>query len=176
MRNALVVIDMQIGFINEHTEMLENKIANFIDKYKEHFHSIIGTRYINHTETACYKFEGYTKCMRGSVEAYTSPKLASKYTFSFSKDKYSCWTDKLKMYIRENKIDRLYFVGVNTGCCVLHSAFDAYNDVMNCYVISDLCGSTSGEQSHKVALQVLRECITSERVIESKEFMNTLGG
>lgn len=41
MRNALVVIDMQIGFSNEHTEMLEDKIANFIDKYKEHFYSII---------------------------------------------------------------------------------------------------------------------------------------
>lgn len=176
MRNALVVIDMQVGFKNEHTEMLEDKIANFIDSYKEHFCSVICTRYINHDETACYKFEGYDKCMRGSVESHILPKLASRCTYSFTKDKYSCWTDKLKMHIRENKIERLYFVGVNTGCCVLHSVFDAYNDVVDSYVISDLCGSTSGEQSHKVALQVLRECITSERVIKATKFINTIGG
>lgn len=83
---------------------------------------------------------------------------------------YSCWNNELKNYLKENFINRVVFVGVNTGCCVLHSAFDSYNDLFETMVISDLCGSTSGRESHEAALKILGECITKERVITTKQY------
>ena len=52
---------------------------------------------------------------------------------------------------------------------MLHSAFDFYNDLADCSVIEDLCGSTSGIREHEAALIVLRSCITEERVVTAEQ-------
>ena len=165
MKKALVIIDMQNGFINEHTRGL---VAD-IKKYAEtnNFDEIVATTYVNNENTACYKFENWKDCMEGTVDAEVVPELAQLANRIFKKSKYSCWNQEFIDWIAEKQIDILYFVGVNTGCCVLHSAFDAYNDLYEIRVVHDLCGSSNGADSHTAALQVLRECITKQRVIES---------
>ena len=87
----------------------------------------------------------------------------------FDKDKYSCWNEEMKVFVRENKIKKIYFAGVNTGCCVLNSILDCYNDLVDCAVVEELCGSTSGIEEHEAALTVLRSCITEERVITAAQ-------
>jgi nicotinamidase-related amidase len=168
MKTALVIIDMQKGFINSHTKHLPKKIADFIDNNE--FDEIIGTQYINHPNTACYKFEGWKGCMDWSDEVDIVPELADKIQTIFKKDTYSCWNNPFERYIRFQEFDKLYFVGVNIGCCVLASVFDAYNSLQDCAVISDLCGTTSGVVSYNAALQVLRENITKERVILANQY------
>ena len=69
---------------------------------------------------------------------------------------------------------RVYFAGVNTGCCVLHSAFDFYDDLVDCTVIEDLCGSTSGIKEHEEGISVLRSCITKERVVTAEEALREI--
>lgn len=160
---CIVIIDMQKGFINRNTVHLIDKIKKFIEVTS--LEDVIATRYINHQNTACYKFEGWKDCMEGTEDAEIVDELKPFIKKTFDKDKYSCWNAEFKKYVTEQGYDKLIFIGVSTGCCVLHSAFDAYNDLMDCEVIADMCGSTSGEASHQAALQVLRECITKERVI-----------
>lgn len=167
MATALVIIDMQNGFMCERTTHLVDKIYDYTVNNK--FDYILATEYVNHEHTACYIFEGWKACMKGTAASQTVSKLASLPNQIFQKDKYSCWNDRFTTYLVKNNISQLYFVGVDTGCCVLHSAFDAYNDLWDIYVVEDLCGSTSGIDSHKAAIQVLKECITSERVIQSTE-------
>ena len=162
-KNCLVIIDMQVGFMNDNTKHLIEPMIDFIKNNK--FDYIAATRYINHENTACYVFEKWKGCMQGTSDVEVVDELKPFINKTFDKDKYSCWNEEFKQYVKENNIKKLTFVGVNTGCCVLHSVYDAYNDLMECEVISNLCGSTSGEQSHKAALRILRECITQERVI-----------
>lgn len=166
MKKALVVIDVQKGFINKETEMLPNKIVEYTKR--NNFDYILGTAYINSEETACYKFEGWKSCMEGTEEAELVPEIKEIVQKVFKKGKYSCWNDEFKEFIKSNGIDELYFAGISTACCVLHSVFDAYNDLQSCYVVKDLCGSTRGESTQKAAVQILRECITEQRVISSK--------
>lgn len=166
MKTALVIIDMQNGFINKSTEHLVGEMVAFIEKNKGRFDDIVGTRYMNNENTACYRFEGWKECMEGSKEAEMVPELEKYCSRIFDKNQYTCWNKEFQEYAKP--FDKLFFIGVNTGCCVLHSVFDAYNNLQDCAVIKDLCGSTSGRNSHEAALQVLEECITKERVI-SKE-------
>ena len=176
MANILfLVIDMQNGFINNFTEDLVPKILDFQAKIRD---SVLtaGTRYVNHEHTACYMFEGWKNCMAGTEEAEIAPALRGCMARVFDKDKYSCWNEEMKQFIRENKIEKVYFAGVNTGCCVLHSAFDFYNDLVDCSVIEDLCGSTSGIREHEAALIVLRSCITEERVITAEQAVKEIVG
>ena len=107
--------------------------------------------------------------MAGTKEAEIVPALCGCMAKVFDKDKYSCWNEEMKAFVRENEIEKIYFAGVNTGCCVLNSVLDCYNDLVDCAVIEDLCGSTSGEEEHEAALTVLRSCITEERVITAAQ-------
>ena len=146
MSNILfLIIDMQNGFINNFTEHLVEKIHDFQTGIADHVITV-GTRYVNHEHTACYVFEGWKSCMAGSEEAEIVPELRGCMERVFDKDKYSCWNDEMKAFVRDNEIEKIYFAGVNTGCCVLHSAMDCYNDLVDCAVIEDLCGSTSGTE------------------------------
>lgn len=167
MKKSLVIIDMQNGFINEETAHLVPEMVAFIQVNKDKFDDIVGTRYINHENTACYRFEGWKECMEGTEDAEIVPELLPYFTRVFDKHQYTCWNKEFIEYAKD--FDKLYFMGVNTGCCVLHSAFDAYNNLQDCAVIRDLCGSTSGASSHAAAIQVLEECITKERVL-AKDF------
>jgi nicotinamidase-related amidase len=169
MREALVIVDMQYAFVNDHTKHLIEKIYNFTKQ--GNFTTVVGTKYVNHENSPCYKFEGWKRCMRDDEYTNVVNCLSTLCDKVFEKDVYSCWNDELTSYLELLEIDRVVFVGVNTGCCVLHSAFDSYNDLFETVVISDLCGSTSGKQSHECALQILRECITKERVLFTDEYL-----
>ena len=173
MKNLLVIVDMQNGFMNEHTKHLESDICRFIDANKDLFNGVVATQYVNNLNTPCSVFEGWTDCMDGTEDAELLPSIASRVDKVFKKDVYSCWED-MCAYVKAHEIDKLYFVGVNTGCCVLHSAFDFYNHLIDCSVISDLCGSTSGIKSHEAALMILSECITSQRVLTSEQAVKEL--
>ena len=169
MKNILfLIVDMQNGFSNQNTQGIDERILDFLDQIKGRA-IVAGTRYVNNENTACYVFEGWKACMEGTEEAEILPTLRGHMERVLDKDKYSCWNDEMKQFIRDNKIDKVYFAGVNTGCCVLHSAFDFYNDLVDCSVIEDLCGSTSGIREHEAALIVLRSCITEERVVTADQ-------
>lgn len=166
MRTALVIIDMQNCFINQHTKHLITKIENFIRENS--FDLIICTEFINNKNTALYR-DGYKSCLYGDKESETVSELNRLYDIKFQKDKYTCWSEYFTNMLNYNDIDRLVFVGVDTGCCVLHSVYDAYNNLYDTYVISDLCASTQGEESHKHGIELLKENIIN-RVITSKEY------
>lgn len=170
-----LIIDMQNGFLNRNTEGIDRRILEFLEKIQGRA-AVAGTRYVNNEHTACYVFEGWKACMAGTEEAEILPALRGRMERVFDKDKYSCWNEEMKQFIRENKIEKIYFAGVNTGCCVLHSAFDFYNDLVDCSVIEDLCGSTSGIREHEAALIVLRSCITEERVVTAEQAVMEIMG
>ena len=52
---------------------------------------------------------------------------------------------------------------MQTVCCVLA----CYDAVQDCVVISGLCASTLGEEKHSHALDLLRDNITSDKVVYS---------
>ncbi len=175
-RAAVVIVDMQVGFKNQWTAHLEKKMTAFLEEIRGSTALVVGTRYVNHEHTACYLFEGWKDCMAGSPEVEILPALRPYLQRVFDKDRYSCWNEQMREFVQKNGIGKIYFAGVNTGCCVLHSAFDCYNDLVDCAVISDLCASTSGPEEHEAALVVLRSCITRERVISAGEAARQIFG
>ena len=105
MKNILfLIIDMQNGFINQNTQGIDERILDFLEQIKGRA-IVAGTRYVNNENTACYVFEGWKACMEGTEEAEILPTLRGHMERVFDKDKYSCWNDEMKQFIRDNKID-----------------------------------------------------------------------
>lgn len=170
MKTCLIIIDMQIGFINPYTKHLPAKIAEFIDNHVTAFDTIIATRYCNTPETACYQLGNWKECMSGTSDVNLSPLIRPYVQKIFDKTTYSGLTSELKIFLQNQQFDKLYFCGVNTDCCVLATVFSCYDNVQDCIVLQDLCASTLGTAKHQHALDLLRDNITPDRVINSSVF------
>lgn len=164
-KTALVIIDLQKAFMNEYTKDLPRKIRKFMKTEDCDFDYIITTRYLNHENTACYQFENWKECMYDDPNSELVDEIKELNLLNVDKDKYSCYNTDFKNLIHGLDIKDIYLCGVNTGCCVLHSAFDMYDDLLSVYVYQDLCASTSGPESHAAAIKILEECITKQRVV-----------
>lgn len=167
MKKCLVIVNMQNDFINQYTEHLPQKTAKFIKENS--FDSIIATRYCNTPEIACYKLGNWKECMSGTPNAEIVSVIKPFVQRIFDKTTYSGFTNEFRKYIQSEVFNKLFFCGVNTDCCVLATVFACYDAVQDCVVISDLCASTLGEEKHNHALDLLRDNITSDRVVNSFE-------
>lgn len=167
MKKCLVIVDMQNAFMNQYTEHLPHKTAKFIERSS--FDSIIATRYCNTPETACYKLGNWKECMSGTSGAEIVSVIKPFAQRIFDKTTYSGFTNEFRKYIQSEGFDKLFFCGVNTDCCVLATVLACYDAVQDCVVISDLCASTLGEEKHDHALDLLRDNITPDRVVNSFE-------
>lgn len=168
-KNCLVIVDMQIGFINQYTEHLPKKIADFIDNHSV-FSCIAATRYCNTPDTACYKLGDWKECMTGTDDASLSPVIVPYVQKIFDKKTYSGFTEEFKIFSEHEKFDKIYFCGVNTDCCVLATVLSCYDNVYDCAVIEDLCASTLGKKKHDHAIELMSDNITSKRIIYSADF------
>jgi nicotinamidase-related amidase len=167
-RSALIVVDMQKVFINDQTKKVLERIKTFLTRKDRLFSCVIGTQYVNNKNTACYQYEGWKECMEGEEETEICPELINFMDYIVKKDKYTCYTEEFLKILKDNHINKVFFCGVNTGCCVLHSVLDCYENIIDCYVIEDLCGSTSGEHYHDISIDLLGTLITKERIVTSK--------
>lgn len=57
----------------------------------------------------------------------------------FRKDSYSAFTTGLEQYLRQHKLNDLYFVGVATDYCVFHTAIDALKHHFQVTIIEHAC-------------------------------------
>ena len=100
-KSALVIIDMQLGFTNEHTKHVPVKIKEFLDTNKNKFDYVIATKYINHYNTACYKYENWIGCMGGTDDVKFCTEIEGLYDTRFIKDKFTCYNEEFKSYIKK---------------------------------------------------------------------------
>ena len=143
-KNCLVIIDVQLGFINDSIEHLPYDIARFIET-NSIFDSIVATRYCNNPDTACYKLGNWKECMPDTPDSLLSPIILPFVQRIFNKTTFSGFTDEFKKFLLNKNFDKIFFCGVNTDCCVLATVFDCYDSVQDCAVI--MCFNTWKKQT-----------------------------
>ena len=162
-KDALVIVDVQKGFINEHTKDIPNKILEHLKTY--YYEYIVGTRYINDKDTPCYAMGGFFGCMQGTAETEIPEELARHVEHVFDKRQFSCWTQDFRTYVNSRSITKLYFCGINTDCCVMLSAIEAFERKMEFEVLTPLCGCMFGEEGHKAGITAMQNCLNPKRII-----------
>lgn len=162
MKTALIVTDMQKGFINQLTSFLPNKIKDLINK--KLFDYVIFTKFINYADSPYEKLIGY-KGMKNNEETEIVDELKDEANIIFEKRTYSPFTAELEAFLKEKNIEKLFFVGVDTNACVLAGAMNAFDKRFIPFVLADYCASHSGLFLHKEALDNLRVLIGKNQVI-----------
>jgi len=161
MKKALIIIDVQKGFINKLTGKLPSKIKDFIEKNKENYDLIIFTKYLNHKDSNFVKnlkWKGFMREKETSIVDKLKEFINKKNLFT--KDTYGSFVDnKLLNLLNKNKIERVDLAGIDTENCVLTFARDAFDRGFSVAVIKNLCASHSNLRLHKAALDIIKDNI-----------------
>ena len=168
MKTCLVLIDVQIGFLSPRTKQIPQRIKALIERSS--FDYIVATRFVNTMGSPYVKLLGWTGLME-QVEQTLHAVVEACADRVFPKKGYTCFTPAFTRFIHENDIRSLAMCGIDTDCCVLKSAIDAFERGIRCDVICDCCASNGGIKSHNAALLVLKRAIGTKRLLMSRDFV-----
>lgn len=162
MKSALVVIDVQNYFVNEHTKDLPNKIRKYIKE--NDFDFLIFSKEVNNKDSNFIKLLNWQK-MLSSPDTDIHPILSdlAKPNNTFVKSTFSVFKNKkFPDFLKKNKITKLYFCGIDIDACLLATAFDAFDLGYDFEILRDLSKSHHGKPLDDAALKIIKKNLTGK--------------
>lgn len=165
MKNVLVVIDLQVGFINDNTLKVANNIQELL--YSEKYDAVIATKFTNMPGSSFDKFLGW-KGMLEEEEKELLPFVEEYADCVISKCSYSCVknTNFIQSLVAlcDGLPDEVTLVGVDTDACVLATAIDLFEMGIRPIILEDCVGSSGGEECHEAGMLLLKRSIGKEQI------------
>ncbi|HEY9741616.1 MAG TPA: isochorismatase family cysteine hydrolase [Coleofasciculaceae cyanobacterium] len=163
MSEPLIVVDVQSGFINEFTHHIPQRVARLIQR--DEYAPLLFTRFVNAPDGPYQRFLDWHSC-DSEPETKIVPELEpwAKSETVFSKLGLCGIPDELASYLREQRFERIFLVGIDTDMCVLKLAMDFFDMGIEPIVLTDCCASTAGLQAHLAGLAVLSRNIGANRL------------
>jgi nicotinamidase-related amidase len=163
MPNAIIIIDVQNGFINPSTAHIPAKIKSLLDAVA--FEHRIFTQFFNPPGSPYEKLIQWTR-LRTNEEIAIVPELTPYPSVVFQKPIYSCVSQDFLRYAKAQQIHQFYLAGIDTDCCVLKSAVDLFENGFKPMVLADCCMSSGGQLAHEAALTILPRFIGIAQVVK----------
>ncbi len=163
MPGPLLVVDVQLGFINEFTEHLPARIATLIDR-RDH-DPVYFTRFVNVEGSPFRRILEWDECAE-PPDTELAPEIRDHAPEEriYSKPGYAGLPPKLAQHLRDNQIDEIAVVGIDTDMCVLKVAMDLFDMNIRPVIYTDCCASTAGLQSHLAGLAVLARNVGAQHL------------
>jgi len=172
---ALVVVDVQPSFLNARNKNVVQNILKLLSttKYDLYIEATF------HAEKASlWDIQQKWVCPKGektqTIEDI-SKKLGNFGALRVEKETKSVFKgDKnVASILREKNITEVHVVGLDTNDCVLATAYESFDLGFITYVIEECCQSSSSEELHKHAIEILRgQNMTNNSVVEKIDFQN----
>lgn len=163
MADSLLVVDVQLGFLNDYTRHIPARIAELIERDRPE--PVLFTKFVNEASGPYHRFLDWHACER-EPETDVAPELAPHVASEriFAKQGLTGIPDELKIYLTDSGIERLRLAGIDTDMCVLKVAMDVFDLGIEPIILVDCCASTAGLQAHLAGLAVLARNIGAMRL------------
>jgi nicotinamidase-related amidase len=154
-KRALIIVDMQSGFLPDHTrwiipnvkEVIENGNYNlFVEAI---FHADAGSLWDKQTGWT-FKLEPTISEIKDSLSNKSSVLVTKTTKSAFQGD-----VDLVKLF-KEKGIEEVHIVGVDAHDCILATAFDSFDAGFFTYVLEECIESSNGGDLRNSALKILR--------------------
>ncbi|PLX20381.1 cysteine hydrolase [Candidatus Parcubacteria bacterium] len=162
-RNALIIMDMQKCFINDKTKKLSKMIKCHIEKNSYDF--VVFSKFQNKNTSSFATKLNWTKCIEeNDREICEILKKTAKDNNVFEKKTYSIFKiKKFNNFLRERKVKKLYFCGIDLDACILASAYEAFDLGYDFEILFNLSGSTSEPNLFSQSRKIINRNLTQER-------------
>lgn len=173
---ALFIVDVQNGFINQHTKDLPSLISNFLSQVE--FKNQFFIKFINEVNSPFRKWIFWDKM--SSPSETDIPNILKELEIPFLvKKNYSPFAENnnLIYQLRESGVNEIYILGLETDICILKTAVDAFELKFRPFVLAEFCRSCSGQFAHESALKLMPKFIGRNQVIldVKKHFLKKYG-
>ncbi|CEA00946.1 Peroxyureidoacrylate/ureidoacrylate amidohydrolase RutB [Jeotgalicoccus saudimassiliensis] len=140
MTKALLIIDVQKGFLKGHEELPE-RIAGVARHFLRNHDKVVAVQHIDENEGSPIEF-GTDGANIPDILTDTADIFIQKKTPVAFKD------TELDGYLKKHKIKELFIVGFNMEFCILFTAVAAFDRGYDVTVIEDLCGTENNGSTY----------------------------
>ncbi|MEV6340957.1 isochorismatase family cysteine hydrolase [Nocardia vinacea] len=173
-RAALLVIDVQNGFVNEFSAHVVPVIADLATRWARTGRPTVYTRYWNYPGSPWERLIGW-KALYGPPETDIVDELAHLVTEPgaqlLDKKVYTALTPKGIDLLRALDVTDLIICGIATDACILKTALDAFEHGYTPWVIRDAVASNAtrhrATEIHESALLHISRLVGEGQIIES---------
>ncbi|MGH3692462.1 MAG: cysteine hydrolase [Pseudonocardiaceae bacterium] len=165
---VLVVVDVQNGFITEHSQPVVPVIADLVRRWQTAGGDVVFSRYLNYTGSPFERLIGWTKMANGpdtEIVAELAPYVRAD-TPVVDKYIYTLFTPEGTRLVDERGWTDLYVCGIDTDICVLKTAVDAFEHNLTPWILKDACASHAGPEAHTAGLFIAARFIGSKQIID----------
>ena len=170
---ALVMIDLQHGFMTAMTEHIAPRLDAFLDAHRDDYTMLAATRFINTPDSAFVRQLGWKDMMEGTpgtmlIEevARWMPRIIEKHSYSGEHSELSPIITSHVGYAPGAGVD---VCGVDTEACVYLTAVTLMESGLDVRVIWDLCASNGGSKMHNHMRPVFQRSLGDGHIITTRE-------
>ncbi|MFB6893182.1 isochorismatase family cysteine hydrolase [Kitasatospora sp. NPDC056327] len=170
-RAALIVVDLQNGFVNRHSRHVVPAVGALVDRWSAGGRPVVFTRYVN-TEGSPFERLLDWRRLRGAPETDLVDAVrtrAARARAVVEKHTYTWFTPETEALTAAERWTDLVFCGVATDSCVLKSAADAFERGFTPWIVTDACASEAGPEVHDAGLRVARRLIGARWLVTTEE-------
>lgn len=164
-RRALIVVDVQDGFVTPETQGTVPLIADHIRRTKGAYASVVATRFVNLPGSLYEAERGWHEMMPGP-ETELVPDVRDLVDLVIPKHGLAPVPDDLVPVLRRLGVERAAVCGFDTDQCVLATVLLLWDAGIAPEVLAPLCSSSGGADIHEAGLAIMRRSIGDRNVIE----------
>ncbi len=160
MKKALLIVDVQKGFVNDRTK----HIPPLVEKLQHNYEMVIATKFINLPDSPYRRLIKWNRLSPNTdeVELAFKPK---KGVVVIEKYIYSCINDSFISLLKNNDIDEVDICGLETDICVTKCAVDLFEHNITPYVLKDYCSTILDTAAQESAWIILARYIGKSQII-----------
>ena len=159
-RSALLIVDVQVGFVNNATCHIVPKVEALQKEYPH----VYATRFINAEGSPYRKLLDWHRFDESSNDVPLAFLPADNVTI-IDKHIYTCVDDDFLKDLCSKGIEEVAICGIDTDACVSACAVDLFENGFRPVILSDACASHAGAEFHQAALRILTRLIGKSQIV-----------
>jgi len=167
---VLVVIDAQVGFLNNTTITVIPRIKRLVRGFVEAGAPVVFSRYHNYPGSPYERLLHWYK-VRDPDDVRLVADLDEWVAHATVIDKtgYTVFVEDMDKLIASTGRTDVVLCGVDTETCVLKSAVDAFERGLTPWIVRDACASNGGTAMHRLGLRLARRFVGPAQVVRASE-------
>ena len=164
---VLVVVDMQNGFITEHSEHVVPVVAQLVREWLDRGRDVVFTRYLNYDHSPFETIMGWSK-LKESPETDLVDELqdlGQAATAVVDKKIYTLFNEEGAALAEARRWSDMFVCGIDTEVCVLKTAVDGFERGIRAWLLTDASASHSGQEAHDAGVLVAQKMVGRRQAI-----------
>lgn len=151
---ALIIVDMQNGFMNEYTKDLGTKIIELLDEFDG---LKVALQFRNEDDSQFERKLHYNGMKRDDeIDLIDGIKDRVHFVKARNRCSYSGFEVWMSLLLKTREVKEVFIAGVDTDACVLATAFNLFDAEYDIKLLVDYCGSSGGQLYHDYAIELMK--------------------